>query len=374
MMGVVLQRASWLSVVGPLFVLAACGEPEVEEAPPTAPAVRVEVLETTAWTPVAESVATLDAVRQASLRSEAAGRVIERSVNAGDRVTAGQVLLRLDVGRVATALQAANAQVGQAQVALAQAERQRALAARLVEAGGAPRGRLDDATDGVRLAQSAVEAAQAQTRLTRRGIAESVVRAPFDGTIAEVFAQEGEFIGPGTPVALLVDPSELEARVLVDPRDALDLPIGSVARIEAHARPGEVFTGEVVRIGEVVDPRTRRLPVVVRVEDPDRRLRAGLSARVRIDTGAPADVLSVPLDAVFERYGQSQVFVVPADSDVAERVPVQVGRAQDGRFAVEGLEAGARVIVAGIDRVVAGRPVQVVEAVVERLVDPEPAP
>lgn len=370
------RTAGCLGLVVVLACGAGCGEPPAPPPPPSAPPVRVEAVTTAAWTPTAEAVTTLEAVRRATLRAESAGRVVERPVAPGERVEAGDVLLRLDVGRAATAVQAASAQVAQAEAALAQAERQRTLAAQLVQAGGAPRGRLDDADDAVRLARSAVDAARAQTRLTRRGLTEAVLRAPFAGTVAECLVQEGEFVAPGAPVMLLVDPSALEARALLDPRDALDLAEGARAHVEAHARPGERFGAHVERVGDVVDARTRRLPVTVRVDDPEQRLRPGLAARVQVELGAPREVVTVPQDAVFERYEQTHVYVVEGDdAPTALRRAVVLGRARDGRFAIEeGLRAGERVVVAGIDRVVHDRRVQVVEAVARRGEEPEPDP
>lgn len=348
----------------PLLVLTvACGPEEAprEEAPPPPP-VRVAVLQTTDVTPTAEGVGTLEAARSVTLRAEVPGRVVDFDAQIGDRVEAGEVIARLDVGRTATALRAANAQVGQAQAQLAAAERQRDLARRLHTSGGAPQARLDEAEDAVRLASAALEAARAQVQVTRRGLTEAVIRAPFAGAIAARFLDEGELAAPGAPIAELVDTSELKARVLLDPRQALDLPVGARATLVAPARPGETFEAEVVRVGEVVDPRSRRLPVELKVHDPERRLRPGLLARFFVETAPPRPALLVPSDAIFERYGQPHVYVVR--DGVAERAVVTLGETFGDAVEVrEGLAPGDQVVVAGLDRVVHGRPVRVVEEV-----------
>ena len=344
-----------------VVLMVACGEATAENAPPPDPPVYVDVLETRAITPTASGVATIEATHSATLRSEAPGRVIELRVAPGQRVEANEVIVRLDVGRAAVALDAANAQVAQAEAHLAQAERQRELAERLVRAGGAAQRQLDDATDAVRLATAGLEAARAQTRVTRRGLTEAALRAPFAGTIAETFVEEGELASPGAPVALLVDTSGLEARVLLDPRLALDVPVGARATIEASARPGERFEGEVLRVGEVIDARTRRLPVEVSIADPDDRLRPGLVGRITVETGAPREVLLVRGTAIFERYGQPHVFVVGID-DIAQRRVVELGPAHGDDFEVtSGLDAGQRIVVGGLDRVVHERRVRIVE-------------
>lgn len=350
-----------MRAIATLLLLGACTQPAPEAEPVPPPPVHVERAAARDIVPTTEGVTTLEPARDALLRAEVAGRVVELLVEVGSRVEVGAPLVRLDVGRAAVALDAAGAQVSQAEAALAQAERQRELAERLVQSGGAASTRLDDATDGVRLARAALEASQAQQRLTRRGMTEAVVRAPFAGVVAERFVEVGELASPGAPVLRLVDVSHLVATVLLDPRDALDLRPGAPASVEAHAREGERFAAIVERVGEVVDPRTRRLPVEVRIEDPERRLRPGLAARVRVETGASVATILLPSSAVFERYGQAQVYVVDGEG-IARRRTVQRGRARDGHIEVrEGLSAGDRVVVGGVERVVHERPVLVVD-------------
>ncbi len=350
----------WLPL---LLLMVGCGSKEAppeETAPP--PPVRVAVVQPTEIQPTTEGVGTIEAARSATLRAEVPGRVVDFDAQIGDRVEAGEVVARLDVGRAATALRAASAQVSQAQAQLATAERQRDLARRLHATGGAPRARLDDAEDAVRVAAAALEAARAQVQVTRRGLTEAVVRAPFAGAIAARYLDEGELASPGAPLAELVDTSELEARVLLGPRQALDLPVGARATLAAPARPGESFEAEVLRVGEVVDPRSRRLPVELTIHDPQHRLRPGLLARFFVETSAPRRALLVPSDAVFARYGQPHVYVVRGET--AERTPVQLGETFGELVEVRsGLAPGDRIVVAGLDRVVDGRPVHVVEVV-----------
>jgi len=342
----------------------ACEDEAIEEVELPPPPVHVERVVPAEWTPRAEGVAPLDAVRDATLRAETAGRVVRVEVERGERVEVGQVLLKLDVGRAATALRAATAQVEQTEARVAQAERQAELAARLAESGGIPQQELENAEDTLRLARAARDAARAQTGVTRRGLAEAVVRAPFDGVVVERLVEVGEFVAPGAPVLHLVDRSSLRARVLLDPRRALDVRPGAPVEVEVHARPEERFGGQVLRIGEVVDPRTRRLPVEVQIDDPEQRLRPGLVARFSVQTGDPAQALSVPTDALFERFGETQVFVIRDGR--AARTAVTLGESRGDRVRVEGgLEEGDVIVVAGLDRVVHEREVNVVERVAD---------
>ena len=110
-----------------------------------APPVHAAIVELEAITPISTATAEILANRQSNMRSETAGRVVDVLVEAGDRAKEGQVLLRLDVGRPASTAQAANAAVAQSQARLAQAERELGRTKKLVQTGGLPEQRLDDA-------------------------------------------------------------------------------------------------------------------------------------------------------------------------------------------------------------------------------------
>ena len=348
-----------------LLLLAAAGigctgtAPAAVVAPP--PPVHAAAIEPEAVTPISTATAEILANRQSNMRSETAGRVVEVLVEAGDRAEEGQVLLRLDVGRPASAAQAANAAVAQSQARLSQAEREQARTKKLVQTGGLPEQRLDDAEDAVRLASAARDAARAEARLARRGLTDAVVRAPFGGTIVERAVELGEYLAPGSPMLTLADTSLLKARVLLDPREAIDVSVGSKALISVYARPGEVFAGKVVRVGEVIDSRTRRLPVEIEIDDHDGRLRPGLVARFAVETGEPKMVTRVPLEGVFERFGSQHVYVI--EDGIAQRRTVVLGLVGAGFAEVtEGIEPGETVMIKGVNRVVDGSKVQVVPA------------
>ncbi len=349
----------WFVVGAGLALAASCtgNAPAATEAPP--PPVHAVVVRPALVTPTSEATAEILANRHSTMRAEIAGRVVDVLVEAGDRVEQGQVLLRLDVGRPASAAQAANAAVAQSQALLAQAERELERTERLVQTGGLPEQRLDDARDSVRLASAARDAARAEAKLARRGLTDAVVRAPFGGTIVERTVELGEYLAPGGPLLSLADTSVLKARVLLDPREAIDVTVGRPAAVDVYARPGERFSGRVVRVGEVIDPRTRRLPVEVELDDSDGRLRPGLVARFEVQTGEPEAVIRVPLDGVFERFGSQHVYVV--DGGIARRRAIVLGPVRAGFAEVlEGIEPGETVVTKGVTRVVDGSKVQVV--------------
>ena len=114
-----------------------------------------------------------------------------------------------------------------------------------------------------------------------------------------------------------------------------------------------------VRVGEVINPRTRRLPVEIELADHGGRLRPGLVARFSVQTGAPRQVIQVPLDGVFERFGSQHVYVV--EDSVAQRRAIVLGPVRGGQAeVVQGLRPGELVVSKGVTRVVDGSKVRVI--------------
>ncbi|MEM8609138.1 MAG: efflux RND transporter periplasmic adaptor subunit [Myxococcota bacterium] len=342
-----------------LCCLGGCASdaPAATEPPP--PPVHAADLTFTQVVPKSTSTAEILASRQSDMRAETTGRVVAVYADAGDRVTEGDLLVRLDVGRTTSAVKAAQAAVAQSDARSQQAERELQRTERLVASGGLPEQRLDDARDEVRMSRAARDAALAEAKLARRGLTEAVVRAPFGGTVVERPIEVGEWASPGSELLTLADTSLLKARVLLDPREALDVAVGSAVTATVFARPGEEFTGRVVRVGEVINPQTRRLPVEIELDDPDRRLRPGLVARFTVETGEPRRALRVPPEAVFERFGRQHVYII--DDGIAYRREVALGpMSPDAVEITSGVREGETVVTKGISRVVDASKVLVV--------------
>lgn len=350
-----------LLVAASLLLLVSCDDKPAEVAKAADPPVYIEEPALLTIQETVTATAAIEAKRTANLRAEAPGRIVEVRVDAGAFVKAGDILVRLDVGRAALAVQAAQAQVQQANAAVTQAQRERELAVKLVAGGGAASRRADDAKDAERMAKAALAAAKAGSRGARRGFKDAVVRAPFDGTIVRRMAEVGEYVGPGTPIAMLADLSALKATTMLDPKAALDVAVGAKVNITTHAREDESFEGRVSRVSDIVDPRTRRLPVEVEVLDPQHRLRPGLVARFSVHTDAPRTALSVDESAIFERFGQRYVYTVTGES-IAKRIVIEPGYSQDGRVEIRrGVSPSDRIIVGGIDRVVHDSGVKIID-------------
>jgi RND family efflux transporter MFP subunit len=339
------------------FLLSCSDPPPATDPPP--PPVSIEVVEAVARSPSIEVTGTVQAERRATLRAETAGRVIAAPFRAGATVAADQVVLRLDVSRSQISVEQARARLAQAEAALRQATRAREDAEALSAEGAHTRTLLEQARDREAEATARLEEAQAGVRAARADVSEAVLTAPFDGVLADFRVREGDFVAPGTEVAVLVDRTRLEAELLLDPEEGAGVSEGG--EVTVRATRDRVFSGTAVFVGEILDPRTRRLPVRVQITDPDGALLPGEVATFHVAVGPPRDAIVLPESAIVRRHGRTLVFVVKDDRAEARTVRVAPIRASEAEILDGELSPGETVIVRGIERIEDGGAVRVVD-------------
>jgi multidrug efflux pump subunit AcrA (membrane-fusion protein) len=400
-----------------LVALVACaeGSPSSEEKTPT-PAtqaslervpVRVVRARDGSLSTTRTASATLTAATDSAVVAEASGRVVEVLRKAGDRVGRGDAVLRLDDAALRDSLEEARLAARNARVNLTSAQRQNpedraqaqqrlrsartaldnALriaranetleplggvsgvelrasraqaesAAAELEAAQAAVARLERAgTEGLKTLQLAVEQADARVRQLERDRAKAVVRAPFAGEIAEVAAQQGEFLSAGSRAFRLVDTSSLRVSFLAPAPDAALLTVGRGVRVTVGAR---VLEGRVARnAGVPGDDRLVRLQARFVGGQDLSGLRPGAlaSAQYRLTLAQGA---LVPSGALRLNADKRSVLVVR--DGVAQEQSVTVLGESGGQVAVRGLEAGENVITPVPSSLSVGKPVQIVGA------------
>ncbi|MEA5160247.1 efflux RND transporter periplasmic adaptor subunit [Cereibacter johrii] len=307
------------------------------------------------------------ASRRVEIRPQVGGILLERRVEEGMRVAAGDVLFRIDPAPLQADLATAEAGLARARAAEALArsglERSDALLAR-----NATSSEKNDAARND-LAQAQANRAEAQAILDRRrlDLEFATLRAPIAGHVAAGLADVGALATPGADRALAVV-QDLD-RVHVDLRlpasrlaavraAALEEPRGIEILIEGdrpHARPGRLQFSDVN-----VDPGTGTVSVRVEVENPGLALLPGMYVRARLPRGILPEALLVPEDAVLrDGTGAAQVVVLSEDGQAVRR-RVTLGDAVGPRVVVtSGLKPGDVIAIRGQDRVAEGEPVPV---------------
>lgn len=332
---------------------------------------------------------TVKARRRAQLSPQVGGQVVAIPFREGAKVKAGDVLLRLDTdvpeAQVAVTrreLQAAQAQREQACANVQRDVRERDRLQRLNREGIVSADALDQSTTAAeasaaacRAAQALIEQARSTLALAQSQTGQFVLRAPFDGVIADVAIELGEYTTPSPPavpvppILDIIDPTSLYVSAPMDEVDSARIRPGQPARVTIDSYPGRSFAGRVTRVAPYVVDRqeqNRTVEIEVEIEAPDIELLPGTSADAEVILSGRDGAVRVPTFTLLEG---DEVLVVQADGTLAERQLTLGLRNWDWTEVRAGLEPGDRV-VSSLDRpeVKAGAAVEVVD----RLPDAEP--
>jgi RND family efflux transporter MFP subunit len=316
--------------------------------------VRVQTVQFTPSEQALTYSGTIEARVQAELAFRVGGKVIERPVNLGDHVKAGQVLARLDPTDLRLALEAqlqavaadaadaANsraelrryARLGQSSPAYMQSELEKRQATAL----------MADA----RLAQARRQLAQDQDQLDY-----AVLRADADGAITALPMQVGQVVQAGQTVATLAHAQEIEADVDVPENRLPDVRAADRVTVALWSAPDQKLRGKVREIGALADSSSRTFSVRVSLLDPPPQGVLGMTATVQFDHDGGTPVALLPASAIADAAGKPAVWVLDPAASRATLRPVQVAAlANDGTVAISaGLHNGDQVITAGANEV-----------------------
>lgn len=338
---------------------------------------------------------TLTAEEQAQVASEIAGRVVATPVERGSRVAPGGMLVRI-------AATEASAQADEAQANAAQLE------ARLAITGGTPfsvdrvpevasaratadlaqadfervemlmqrqivsraefdqrktqaesaRRQYEVARNGAEQQYQALLAARARVALARKALADTVVRAPFDGVVAERLVSVGDYVVKGTKVATVMRTSSLRVELTVPQSDIAAVAVGRDVDFTVDAYPGRTFTGRVRYVSPGVRADSRALVVEAVVPNESGELKPGLFATARIEKLERTPAILLPRNAIGTVADASRVYVVDGGRGVARLVTLGQNVGEQVEI-TSGVKAGELVAVTAIDRLRDGSAVTV---------------
>ena len=246
--------------------------------------------------------------------------------------------------------------VAEARGALELAAAERSRVDRLVDAGALPARRRLETRLAEQIAQAQVTAADAhlaQLDSTRRGAGEDdgdirfVLRAPMSGVVAASAATPGASVEEGERLFRLVALDRVHVVGALPEADLARVDDLTGAELEVPGGAAPVVLDRLVAIGRVLDPRTRTVPIIYELRDPDRRLAIGQAVTLRVFVSATTDAVSVPESALVDDAGQAVVFV-QVGGESFERRPVRLGNREAGLVqVVDGIEHGERVVTRG---------------------------
>ncbi len=383
---------AWLAPAALAAGACSSGAAKGKEQQTTAPVVAVSALAATER-PIARFIratGSLMAEEQADVAAETAGRVLAAGIERGTPVSRGAELIRLSSTETDAQLKEAQANAAQIEARLgisggaaldvnavpevqnakagadlAQAEFARIkslLDQRVVSQSEydqrrtqaeAARQQYEAAKNGAAQQYQSLQAARARVSLARKAFADTVVRAPFNGVVAQRLVTVGDYVTKGMKVAIVVRVNPLRVQLTVPEQAVSSMAAGQPVTFEVDAYPGRQFEGRVKYVSPALQADQRALTVEAIVPNADGVLKPGLFATARIEQPGRTPGVLVPAASVTVMSGTSRVYVVAGDH-VDERIVTTGETVGDLVEITKGLKAGERVATKNIPQLADG--------------------
>ncbi|HJP59017.1 MAG TPA: efflux RND transporter periplasmic adaptor subunit [Gemmatimonadaceae bacterium] len=302
---------------------------------------------------------TLEPEREAVLRAQVSGSVLQTYADQGQAVSPGTVLARIDATGIQDAYTSARAGVVAARNAADIASKDLARNEKLLAAGAIAERDIEQSRRASIAAQAALEDANSRLASAQRQYRSTTVAAPFAGVVSDRPVSAGDVVQPGTALFTVVDPSSMRLEASVPAEQLSLIRVGVPVNFTVSGYPGRQFVGHIVRVNPTADPTTRQVRIYVSIPNAGRTLVGGLFASGRVSTATKLGLV-VPASAVDVR-GTSPT-VTRVKGGKAERVQVQIGLTDKSSETTEilaGLQAGDTLLLGAAQGITPGTPVKV---------------
>jgi membrane fusion protein (multidrug efflux system) len=352
-----------------LLAAAGCGDKLASAAaqgaamPP--PEVSVLTIVPERLTLIAELPGRLEATRVAQVRARVAGIVLQKSFREGGDVTAGEVLFRIDPASFQATFNSAQAALAKAQANLAQANLKVQRYRPLVETNAISKQEFDDALTAQQQVSADFASAKAALDIAGLNLGYATVTAPITGRIGRALVTEGALVGQGeaTPLALVQQIDPIFVNLTQSSADLLRLRQAfnsgrltragkGQAKVTLVTEDGRVYphSGKLLFSDLTVDESSGAVLMRASFPNPQRELLPGMYVRAQLEQAINERAITVPQQAVIRGTDGASVLLVGADGKVSAQ-PVVTDAVQDGKWIVsQGLKAGDRVIVDGLQK------------------------
>lgn len=305
---------------------------------------------------------TVQAQTEINLSFRIDGRMIERTVDVGDKVEPGQLVARLDPQNEESALQSVRAQLAAARAQLVEAQSNHRRMSDLVAEDAVSRATFDQAVAALKTAQSQVESMQSQVTLAQNRLSYTRLVADVAGVVTDRGPEPGEVVPAGRMVVQVAREGSRDAVFGVPAAIKNNAPANPEITVSLVSDPAVTASGRIREISPRADPVTGTFAVRVALVDPPSAMRLGSTVTGRLQFDATVGI-EIPATALVRSEGRSAVWIVDPESQTVSLRTIEV-RAQDPTNVQvnSGLANGDTVVTAGVHALRPGQKVRPLEA------------
>jgi membrane fusion protein (multidrug efflux system) len=358
--------SAFAGLAAALGALALCGchqpaaaEVEKDKTGPAPISIAVATAHQQSLDRTAEMQGALFPREHAVMSSEVAGAVTQVAADFGDKVSGGQVMMKINPREYDLQVETAQAALDQERAKLTNSTARYNRAKALRQEGTISPEQFDLMTAQLRVDQADTESAQEALAMARKKLGDTEIKAPFSGSVQKRMVSLGEYVSPGKELYVLIATDPIKLRCPMPERFVPLARVGMPVKLTIDAKPGAWYTGKITRIAPALDESSRTLLIEAEVANPDGALKPGFFAHVTMDLGRDRALL-VPSLAVLRYAGVARVFIV--DGEVVRAREVTTGSVVGDQIEITaGLKEGEHVAVSDVDRLADGTAVIVKE-------------
>ncbi|WP_315831583.1 efflux RND transporter periplasmic adaptor subunit [Bradyrhizobium prioriisuperbiae] len=282
---------------------------------------------------------------QSNLGFRVPGKIVERLVNAGEQVKAGQPLMRIDETDLRLAVTAKRNAVAAARASVVQMDADEQRYAKLVSNGWASRQRYEQAKAALDTTQAQLAAAEADARVAENEATYSVLVADADGTVVETLGEPGQVVSAGQAIVRLAKAGPREAVVALP--ETIRPAIGSVAQASVYGADGRRHTAHLRQLSDAADPQTRTYEARYVLDGEAAAAPLGATVTIRLASQAIQPEVEVPLGAVLDDGTKTGVWVLDGATSTVRFRPVKLVRLSGESAVISGLSSGDPIVSLG---------------------------
>jgi len=283
---------------------------------------------------------------QSDLGFRVAGKILERSVNMGQRVRKGQVLMRLDALDLELAFAAQKANVEAARAKYVQTKADEARYAALVASGAVSHQEYDQARAAFDSAKAQLDAAEAQARVSNNSSEYAVLLADADGVIVRTLSEPGQVVAAGQTVIQLAHDGPREA--LINLPEGVRPDLGTVASARLYGQE-QTYQAKLRELSAAADPASRTFAAryVLEGEAASAPLGSTVTIGLLAKQTSGSQSVQLPVGAIYDRGSGPGVWIVDGNSEVKFRSVTIASIGQEQVVLSGGVQAGEKVVALG---------------------------